>query len=57
MLELFGGWLSHLLLAILDLRSTRFERITDRVLHEAEAKMRRLRAQYRVVEAPQATER
>lgn len=43
LLDVFGPWLTQMLLAVLDLRSTRFERITDRVLHDTEAKLRATR--------------
>lgn len=43
LLDIFGPWLAQVLLAVLDLRSTLFERITDRVLHDAEARLRAMR--------------
>jgi hypothetical protein len=44
LLDLFGPWLSRLLLAVLDLRATRFTLITDRVLRDADARLRAARA-------------
>jgi hypothetical protein len=43
LLGTFGSWLLRTVLAIVDIRSTRFTRITDKVLHEAEARIRRMR--------------
>lgn len=43
LLSRFGSWLVHTLLAIVDLRSSRFVRVTNKVLHEAEARLRRMR--------------
>jgi len=43
LLDLFGPWLSRVLLAVLDVRSTRFIRITDRVLRDADARLRSAR--------------
>ena len=43
LLEVFGGWLARTLLAVLDVRSTRFTRITDRVLRDADARLRAAR--------------
>lgn len=42
LLDAFDPWLIKVVLAIIDIRSTRFARVTDRVLHEAEARMRRI---------------
>jgi hypothetical protein len=41
--DTFGAWITPLLLTILDLRSTGFERITDRVIHDARAKLQAIR--------------
>ena len=43
LLATFSPWLARTVLAILDLRSSRFARVTDRVLHEVEARLRRTR--------------
>ena len=43
LLAAFGSWLVRTLLAIVDLRSSRFVRITNKVLHDAEARLRRMR--------------
>lgn len=43
LLEVFGEWLSRTLLTVLDVRSTRFTRITDRVLRDADARLRAAR--------------
>lgn len=43
LLEIFEPWLVRTLLAIIDIRSTRFARVTDKVLHDAEARLRRIR--------------
>ncbi len=43
LLDLFEPWLVRIVLAIVDLRSTRFVRVTDKVLHDAEARLRRMR--------------
>lgn len=42
-LSLFGSWLVRTILAIVDIRSSRFVRVTNKVLHEAEARLRRMR--------------
>lgn len=42
-LDVFDRWLVRVLLAIIDLRSTRFARVTDKVLHDVEARIRRVR--------------
>lgn len=42
-LKQFGSWLVRTLLAIVDLRSSRFVRVTNKVLHDAEARLRRMR--------------
>ena len=42
-LDIFDPWLVRTLLAILDLRSTRFVRVTDKMLHDAEARLRSMR--------------
>lgn len=39
----FGSWLVRTVLAIVDLRSSRLVRVTNKVLHEAEARLRKLR--------------
>jgi hypothetical protein len=43
LLTQFGSWLVRTLLAIVDLRSSRFVRVTNKVLHDAEARLRRMR--------------
>ncbi|HLF43082.1 MAG TPA: DUF3883 domain-containing protein [Acidimicrobiia bacterium] len=43
LLDVFGFWLVRTVLAIVDLRSTRFVRVTNKVLHDAEATLRRMR--------------
>lgn len=43
LLDIFGHWLIRTLLAIIDLRSSRFARVTNKVLHDAEARLRRMR--------------
>ena len=43
LLDVFGVWLIRTMLAIVDIRSTRFVRVTDKVLHDAEARLRRMR--------------
>lgn len=43
LLAVFDPWLVRTLLAIIDLRSSRFARVTNKVLHEAEARLRRMR--------------
>lgn len=42
LLDVFDPWLIKVVLAIIDIRSTRFARVTERVLHEAEARLRRI---------------
>lgn len=43
LLDVFGPWLVAMVLAVVDVRSSRFQRITDKVLHETEARLRRTR--------------
>jgi len=43
LLEVFGLWLVATVLTVVDVRSSRFQRITDKVLHETEARLRRIR--------------
>jgi Domain of unknown function (DUF3883) len=43
LLEAFDAWTAGTMMAIIDLRSNRFVRITEKVLHDAEARLRRIR--------------
>lgn len=43
LIGVFGPWMVRTILAIVDLRSSRFVRVTNKVLHEAEARLRKLR--------------
>lgn len=43
LLDVFEPWLVRTVLAVVDIRSTRFMRVTEKVLHDAEARLRRTR--------------
>ncbi|MEU4803728.1 DUF3883 domain-containing protein [Actinosynnema sp. NPDC023587] len=43
LVEVFGSWAARLVIAIVDLRSQSFARVTDRVLNDLAARLRRVR--------------